>query len=71
VVTKSRRLFLFEGVRIHLDRVDVLGVFIEFEAVVPEDEDPANYTRLLDTLRERLAIRPEDLQRESYSDLLY
>jgi adenylate cyclase class IV len=30
VVGKVRRLFIHEGVRIHLDRVDDLGDFIEF-----------------------------------------
>src|ERR1700760_2899071 len=34
VVTKRRHLFLWEGVRIHLDVVEDLGTFIEFEAVI-------------------------------------
>jgi adenylate cyclase, class 2 len=70
VVTKSRRLFIHEGVRIHLDRVEGLGDFIEFEGVVVEGEDPARFTSLLDGLRGSLGIRDEDLLRESYSDLL-
>src|SRR5689334_11076899 len=36
VVSKRRRLFLWDGVRIHLDEVEGLGSFIEFEAVLPE-----------------------------------
>jgi adenylate cyclase, class 2 len=70
VVTKSRHLFLHEGVRIHLDRVDDLGAFIEFEAVATADHDPSTFTALLDTLRERLAIPDEHLIPASYSDLL-
>lgn len=34
VVKKSRELYLFENVRIHLDRVEQLGDFLEFEAVI-------------------------------------
>jgi adenylate cyclase, class 2 len=33
VVEKERRLLLWRGVRIHLDRVARLGAFVEFEAV--------------------------------------
>lgn len=70
VVDKSRRLFLHEGVRIHLDRVKDLGDFIEFEGVAADDDDPARFTSLLDDLRAAFGIREEDLLRESYSDLL-
>jgi adenylate cyclase, class 2 len=70
VVTKTRRLFFHDNVRIHLDRVDSLGDFIEFEAVATTGEDPSRFTTLLDTLRERLSIRDENLVRASYSDLL-
>jgi adenylate cyclase, class 2 len=69
VVDKSRRLFIHEGVRIHLDRVEGLGDFIEFEGVAVDD-DPARFTLLLDSLRGAFDIRGEDLLRESYSDLL-
>lgn len=70
VVSKTRRLFLHEGVRIHLDRVEGLGDFIEFEGVAVDGDDPARFTTLLDDLRGSFGIRDEDLLRESYSDLL-
>jgi adenylate cyclase class 2 len=70
VVTKARRLFTFEGVRIHLDRVDDLGNFIEFEGVAADGDDPASFKGLLDDLRGSFGIRDEDLLRESYSDLI-
>jgi adenylate cyclase class 2 len=70
VVGKTRRLFIHEGVRIHLDRVEGLGDFVEFEAAAAQGEDPARFTTLLDDLRKRFSIRDEDLLRESYSDLL-
>jgi predicted adenylyl cyclase CyaB len=70
VVSKSRRLFIHENVRIHLDRVEGLGDFIEFEAVAATNEDTSRFAGLLDELRERFGIGEEDLRRESYSDLL-
>lgn len=70
VVGKARRLFVHEGVRIHLDRVDELGDFIEFEGVAAEGDDPRRFADLLDSLREAFGIHEEDLLRESYSDLL-
>ena len=70
VVEKTRRLFIHEGVRIHLDRVEELGDFIEFEGVAAEGENPGRFEALLDSLRGSFGIRDEDLLRESYSDLL-
>lgn len=70
VVTKARRLFSFEGVRIHLDRVEALGDFIELEGVAADGEDPAAFTGLLADLRRSFGIRDEDLLRTSYSDLV-
>lgn len=70
VVHKERRLFLFEGVRIHLDRVDGLGSFIELEGVVSGDAEPADFERLLTDLRRSLEIDESDLERGSYADLL-
>lgn len=70
VVSKARRLFIYAGVRIHLDRVDDLGDFIEFEGVSADGADPGRFGDRLDSLRESLGIRDDDLVRESYSDLL-
>src|SRR5947209_16491563 len=41
VVRKHRDVYLFHNVRIHLDQVDRLGSFIEFEAVISEGESDA------------------------------
>lgn len=71
MVDKARRLFVLDGVRIHLDRVDGLGDFIEFEGVVSSgDRDgPERFERLLTELRSAFGIRDDDLLAESYSDL--
>lgn len=71
VVKKARRLFLYEGVRIHLDRVDGLGSFIEFEGVAtPEDHDLTRFEALLTDLRHSLGIQDADLIGASYCDLI-
>jgi predicted adenylyl cyclase CyaB len=70
VVEKARHLFIFKGVRIHLDRVDGLGTFIEFEGVAADGDDPGAFELLLVDLRRKFAISDEDLLSESYSDLL-
>lgn len=70
VVSKTRHLFIYEGVRIHLDRVEDLGDFIEFEGVAADGDDPSCFGNLLDHLRKSFGFRDEDLLGESYSDLL-
>jgi adenylate cyclase, class 2 len=70
VVAKERRLFLHEGVRIHLDRVEGLGEFIEFEGVARGEEDLGRFEALLADLRREFAIEDDDLLGTSYSDLL-
>ena len=70
VVEKTRRLFLHGGVRIHLDHVEGLGDFVEFEGVAGDGDDPARFAALLGVLRRALDIREEDLVSRSYSDLV-
>jgi homotetrameric cytidine deaminase len=70
VVSKRRRLFLWEGVRIHLDEVDGLGHFIEFEAVLPDAGDLATAHARLSRLRTELRIEDDALVSVGYADLL-
>ncbi len=69
-VRKRRRLLLWENVRIHLDDVDQLGTFLEFEAVVSPAADEATSHRRVAELRAALQISDADLIDSSYSDLL-
>ena len=71
VVRKTREIALHENVRIHLDRVDGLGDFVELEAVwdgSPEGEP--EQARKVAFLREALGIRDADLVPLSYEGLL-
>ncbi len=70
VVSKRRRLFLWEGVRIHLDEVEGLGSFVEFEAVLPDAGDLPEAQAKLARLRAELGIRDEALVSVGYAELL-
>jgi len=71
VVRKTRRLFVLQDVRIHLDRVEGLGGFIEFEAVAPPGgTDLARYEARLTDLRNSFGIADADLVGASYCDLV-
>jgi homotetrameric cytidine deaminase len=70
VVSKRRRLLLLDNVRVHLDEVEGLGTFVEFEAVVGDDGDlDAEHARVA-ALRETLGIAADAIVAEGYAQLL-
>jgi len=69
-VRKRRTLLLWENVRIHLDRVESLGDFLEFEAVISDEAGEAISHQRLRTLARALSIHDDDRLAVSYSDLL-
>jgi predicted adenylyl cyclase CyaB len=69
VVEKNRRLFLWHNVRIHLDQVEDLGDFIEFEAVLGEEYDEADGHGKIKELSEAFGITDGDLVADSYLDM--
>jgi len=69
-VRKRREIHMYHNVRIHLDEVDDLGTFLEFEAVLgPTADEPTSQQRL-DFLIQQFDIRPDSLIDHSYSDML-
>ncbi len=70
VVAKTRDLLLLDNVRIHLDRVERLGTFLELEAVVDDAHDERTCREVVDWLLAAFDIEPGALLRASYSDLL-
>jgi predicted adenylyl cyclase CyaB len=70
VVRKRRELYGWNNVRIHLDEVEDLGSFIEFEGVVWSDADEHVSRHRVDRLVTEFAINPSDQIGVSYSDLL-
>jgi homotetrameric cytidine deaminase len=70
VVSKRRRLLLWEDVRIHLDDVEELGTFVELEAVAPEDSDLSAEHDKVARLRTELGIEDAALVPVGYADLI-
>jgi adenylate cyclase class 2 len=68
-VAKEREVYWHEGVRIHLDRVEGRGTFLELEAVVGGGCDDRQAAEKLERLSRALGIAAGDLLACSYSDL--
>ena len=72
VVEKSRVLNFYRGARIHLDRVEGLGAFLEFEVPVQSNRE-AESERARHIMRELMSafgLQPGDAIQASYADLL-
>ena len=69
VVDKVRRIYLKDNVRVHFDQVKRLGTFVEIEAV-GQPKDFRRLQRQAEEMARVLGLRPNDLIRGSYSDLL-
>ena len=67
IVQKTRTLYLYGAARIHLDNVEGLGSFLEFEIVETEGEE-AN--RLMEKLRSVFSVEQGDIFGGSYIDML-
>jgi len=70
VVDKVRGLWLWKNVRIHLDTVEGLGTFIEFEAVLSDEHDDADGHQKLNWLQKEFNILQEHIIDVSYSDMM-
>ena len=70
VVRKTRHLFLVGRTRIHLDRVEGLGDFLELEVVLAEEDSIEGGEAEAHRLMEPLGVLPEDLVPDAYIDLL-
>jgi adenylate cyclase len=69
-VRKRRTLYLAGATRIHLDRVDGLGEFVELEVVLDETQSSADGAALARRLLARLGIGADALIEGAYLDLL-
>jgi len=69
-VRKHRVLFLRGRTRIHLDRVEGLGDFLELEVVLQENEGAAAGALEAKELLSQLGIRDQDLIPDAYVDLM-
>ncbi len=70
IVEKTRRLFLLDNIRIHLDTVTELGTFIEVEAVADERSDLSTERRCARDLQTAFGVEDADIVKQGYADLL-
>ena len=69
-VCKTREVWTDDNMRIHLDTVDELGVFIEIEAVVDEQHNEQSCRAAIASLREQFRPILGEAVPQSYSDLV-
>ncbi|KAF7391265.1 hypothetical protein HZH66_009745 [Vespula vulgaris] len=70
VVKKTRRLFIIDQTRIHIDDVHELGSFLELEVILNDDQDVSYGEKIAQEIMKQLDIEPENLISEAYVDLL-
>ncbi len=70
VVAKTRTLLMLGRTRVHLDRVEGLGDFLELEVMLSDGEDEANGRREAEAILRSLGIAEAERVAGSYSDLL-
>ena len=69
-IRKYRTLFLVGRTRVHLDRLEGLGHFLELEVMLVGDESTDAGIREAGELMDRLGIQPAQLIEGAYLDLL-
>jgi predicted adenylyl cyclase CyaB len=69
-IRKYRTLFLVGRTRVHLDRVEGLGHFLELEVMLVGDEPSEHGVREAGELMDRLGIQSAQLIEGAYLDLL-
>ncbi len=69
-VRKTRTLYVIGQTRVHLDRVDGLGDFLELEVVLRPDQGDGEGRHIAEALLSEFHIEKEHLLAEAYVDLL-
>lgn len=69
-VRKHRTLYLVDRTRVHLDRVEGLGHFLELEVVMSSSESAQSGVEVAHRLLDRLGIESSQLIEGAYVDLL-
>lgn len=69
-VVKVRELYMHSGVRIHLDKVEGLGTFIEFEALVTSQTPQATCYQAVELLKQALLPVMGEMLSHSYCDMV-
>ncbi len=71
VVDKQREIYFVDNIKFHIDQVKGLGSFVEIEAIDETGEIGwEKLNRQCDRFIHLFGIKPDDLQSESYSDMI-
>ncbi|PWB42937.1 MAG: hypothetical protein C3F12_13620 [Candidatus Methylomirabilota bacterium] len=70
VVAKRRQTFVLGGVRVHLDKVQGLGGFVELHGTVEEPKELPLVADQVEGVRQTLGIDAQALVKESYAALV-
>ncbi|XP_073847092.1 uncharacterized protein [Musca autumnalis] len=70
IVAKTRYLFMYERTRIHLDKVQDLGNFMEFEVCLLPEQTIEQGQAVADKLMKEFGIQEADLMTGAYFDEL-
>lgn len=70
IVKKERILYIIDQTRIHLDKVEKLGHFLELEVVLAEGQTTEFGQNIAFSLMDKLAVKKDHLLPCSYIDLL-
>ena len=69
-VIKKREVYMHSGVRIHLDEVEGLGSFIEFEALVTAQTPESTCYQAVELLKQALTPVMGEMLSHSYCDMV-
>ena len=69
-VSKRRTLYLIGITRVHLDRVDELGEFVELEVVLGENDTHERGVEIANDVIDRLELSGAERLAVAYADLL-
>ncbi|MGE5365041.1 MAG: class IV adenylate cyclase [Bacteroidota bacterium] len=69
-VKKIRTLYMCDNTRIHVDRVEGLGNFMELEVVLNDGQSEADGDAISNDIMSRLNIKREDLLDNAYIDMI-
>jgi predicted adenylyl cyclase CyaB len=70
IVRKRRTLYTIGRTRVHLDRVEGLGEFVELEVVLGEEQDAREGDAIARDLMHRIGISEDRLLKTAYIDMI-
>ncbi|XP_045130207.1 adenylate cyclase CyaB-like isoform X1 [Portunus trituberculatus] len=69
-VKKTRTLYMVGQTRIHVDKVENLGDFMELEVMLNDDQSLEEGETIAKDLQEKLGVKEEDLLTGAYMDMI-